>query len=470
RDLTRRQEEILKNMQEDGASDQKSLSESGKRAEALEQLARQKEILTNLVDRATQVSQQAETSEPLLSTQLYDTVRKFSQDSSKGLKEVQDDLLNRGRMTRSLYDRLRESSEPDAAKLEEVASEMLRLGFDPQAQQAAERARRAMEDLKSGVERAAGNILGDDTEALRLAQEELNQLTDQLQREMSQAQGEGAQTNQIGAMAGAPRSGSGTNAVAQRGSNQLAQANSPTQRSAQSEAGDRSGETQSEQLGNSSGSQEESGTPQQSRAASGQEQRAGEESQSAQGRQPGQGQSESASNSNEENGQTQTAQSEREGGQRSPGDRRQGGLRDNRSRASNNAGGGGGNWNWDQVFSNDTWRQYGPLTGENFVPWSDRLREVEEMIEEPGLRNEVAAARERARLMRQEFKRDRKKPDWAVVQLQVMKPLTEVRDRITEELARRESRQAIVPIDRDPVPNRYSDLVRRYYEQLGKEK
>ena len=51
-----------------------------------------------------------------------------------------------------------------------------------------------------------------------------------------------------------------------------------------------------------------------------------------------------------------------------------------------------------------------------------------------------------------------------------MKPLTEVRDRIAEELARRESRQALVPIDRDPVPNRYSDLVRRYYEQLGKEK
>jgi hypothetical protein len=27
-----------------------------------------------------------------------------------------------------------------------------------------------------------------------------------------------------------------------------------------------------------------------------------------------------------------------------------------------------------------------------------------------------------------------------------------------------------VPIDRDPVPSRYSDLVRRYYEQLGKDK
>jgi len=92
------------------------------------------------------------------------------------------------------------------------------------------------------------------------------------------------------------------------------------------------------------------------------------------------------------------------------------------------------------------------------------------MIDIPELRNQVATARERARLMRQEFKRDLKKPDWAVVRLQVMKPLIEVRDRITDELARRRSPDALVPIDRDPVPERYSELVRRYYEELGKDR
>jgi hypothetical protein len=90
------------------------------------------------------------------------------------------------------------------------------------------------------------------------------------------------------------------------------------------------------------------------------------------------------------------------------------------------------------------------------------------MIDDPGLRNQVAVARERARLMRQEYKRDRKKPDWAVVRLQVVNPLAEVRNRIADELARRQSNDALVPIDRDPVPARYSDLVRRYYEELGK--
>ena len=37
------------------------------------------------------------------------------------------------------------------------------------------------------------------------------------------------------------------------------------------------------------------------------------------------------------------------------------------------------------------------------------------------------------------------------------------------ELARHASREAVVPVDRDPVPQRYSDLVSRYYETLGKD-
>jgi hypothetical protein len=111
-----------------------------------------------------------------------------------------------------------------------------------------------------------------------------------------------------------------------------------------------------------------------------------------------------------------------------------------------------------------------PLTGDDFAPWSDRLREVEELVDTPALRTEVARARERARQMRQEFRRNQTKPDWATVRLEVLKPLVEVRGAISEELARRDPRENLVPIDRDPVPGRYSDLVRQYYERLGKEK
>ena len=90
------------------------------------------------------------------------------------------------------------------------------------------------------------------------------------------------------------------------------------------------------------------------------------------------------------------------------------------------------------------------------------------MVDQTDLRNQVATARERARLLRQQFRTDRQKPDWVVVKTQVYNPLVEVRDRIAEELARRESRENLAPLDRDPVPTRYSDLVRRYYEELGK--
>jgi hypothetical protein len=71
--------------------------------------------------------------------------------------------------------------------------------------------------------------------------------------------------------------------------------------------------------------------------------------------------------------------------------------------------------------------------------------------------------------MRQDFRRDLKKPDWAVVRLEVVRPLVEVRQQISEELARREPKGELVPIDRDPVPGRFAELVRRYYEELGKE-
>ena len=39
---------------------------------------------------------------------------------------------------------------------------------------------------------------------------------------------------------------------------------------------------------------------------------------------------------------------------------------------------------------------------------------------------------------------------------------------MAEELARRDSDRAVTPIDRDPVPARFAEMVRRYYEQLGK--
>jgi len=91
------------------------------------------------------------------------------------------------------------------------------------------------------------------------------------------------------------------------------------------------------------------------------------------------------------------------------------------------------------------------------------------MIDTPELRNEVARVRDRARAVRSEFKRHSKEPQWPLVKSQISAPLAEIRNRVAEELARREKSDSLVPIDRDPVPGKYSDLVRRYYEKLGKD-
>ena len=118
------------------------------------------------------------------------------------------------------------------------------------------------------------------------------------------------------------------------------------------------------------------------------------------------------------------------------------------------------------MFDRDD-RQYAPLTGEDFREWSDRLRDVEEMVDDPELRAEAARIRDRARAVRAEFKRHSATPQWDLVQDQIAEPLVQLRERVAEELLRRSSQQAIVPLDRDPVPPQYSEKTRLYYERLG---
>jgi hypothetical protein len=90
-----------------------------------------------------------------------------------------------------------------------------------------------------------------------------------------------------------------------------------------------------------------------------------------------------------------------------------------------NGGGNGGAYNGG-AFNG------GPLLGGYFGPWTERLRDVETLLDSPELRSAVAAAREQARLFRREAVVNHAKPDWAVVQLQILKPLVEVRSRVAE--------------------------------------
>jgi hypothetical protein len=481
RDLARQQEDLLQKMNSEAGSEHKSLSGPDQRSAMLDQLAKQKERLTNLVERATQVSQQAEDAEPLLSRELYDTVRKFTQDSGKSVKEVQNELLQRGLANRSLVDQLKDDSQPDAAKMLDLTSGLLRQDFLPQASETAQRSGADMENFKRGVERAAESVLGDDTEALRLAQQELDKLTEQLQREMAGADSGTNQPAGNGSLSTARREGGEGSQRA--GDRRALAAGSETNALATSE---RDAEQQSQAGGQTGQDSEQANSPSNQRGA--RSQTPGDQPASG-----GEGRQANAADSANGGQQNEQPSGNQAGGgrQSSPGREDAGGItqrrnRDRRSLSSNapdtanggaydTAGGGAGGYAGEnygrgvnRLLDERLAHDFGPLTGEDFVNWSDRLRDVEEMIEQRDLRNEVAAARERARVLRQEFRSDHKKPDWAVVRLQVMQPLAEVRDRIADELARRESREALVPIDRDPVPNRYSDLVRRYYEELGK--
>ena len=101
------------------------------------------------------------------------------------------------------------------------------------------------------------------------------------------------------------------------------------------------------------------------------------------------------------------------------------------------------------------------------MQWSDQIRNVEELIDDPTMRAEVARIREAARSMRADFKRHSKEPQWGLVRMQILEPLSEIQEKLKEEIARRESPESLVPIDRDPVPDKYAELVRRYYERIG---
>lgn len=109
----------------------------------------------------------------------------------------------------------------------------------------------------------------------------------------------------------------------------------------------------------------------------------------------------------------------------------------------------------------------GPLTGEGYGPWTERLRNVEELLSQPELRNEAAKVLDNARSFRADHQRNNLAPQADHLEMRITQPLVELRDRVAEELAKRDSGNPMVPVDRDPVPPAFRDLVKRYYKELG---
>jgi uncharacterized protein YukE len=134
RSLAQNQERIASNLLAQASARRKTLNDSTERREMSSSLDHQKTILTNLFNEMREVSEQAEPTEPLLSKQLYDTLRRTSQD--------------------------------DITKPIDLSSQLIDRGFLPQATEYEKSARQGINDLKNSVEHAAESVLGDDTESL----------------------------------------------------------------------------------------------------------------------------------------------------------------------------------------------------------------------------------------------------------------------------------------------------------------
>ena len=488
RDLEKKHEEIAEKLDEVEQPARRALSDEGPAQQALEELAKERAALTNLLANIRNVTEQSEAAEPLLSRQLYEALRKTSQ------------------------------ANPEKALAE--AQRAMEQNYLPRARQAHDQLDPTIKELKESVERAAENVLGNEADSLRFAENELRDLADRVQREIERglagtggsstnrgtngavalAQGRG-NTNALSSMldaASTNRTGSGraNNREGQNGESQTP--GDRSQQSSNSQSGQQSEQQGSQQpsSGQTSGSQPGQGQRGQGEPGEQQGQRPGE-GQQGEGQQPGQGQQGQAQQSQEQ-GQPQDGQQpgqqpgqgrgQGQGqGEGQPSENQQGqqalAQGQSQQRAQNpaeNPGGGGGGP--DSPTFMDRLRQgrnanrsgagagiEGPMTGREFTAWSDRLRDVEEILQTPGLRLDVARVREQARLWRAEQKRHSGEPQWNLLEEQVINPLRIVQSRVAEELARLGPREAVVPVDRDPVPQKYSDLVSRYYERLGSE-
>jgi hypothetical protein len=108
------------------------------------------------------------------------------------------------------------------------------------------------------------------------------------------------------------------------------------------------------------------------------------------------------------------------------------------------------------------------MMGEDYAQWSDRLRDIEELVRDPEWKAEAARIREAAREFRMEYKRHAKEPQWDLVKELISDPLKDLQKKVREELLRKTAKQnELVPLDRDPVPERFQRKLDRYFEELG---
>jgi hypothetical protein len=460
RRLSQDQQKLTEQLESGTQTERHSLRDSGERKQVREGLEQQEKRLDQLLEQMRRTVQDAEESEPLLAKELYDTVRKA------GEQKISDAL--------------------------KVSQQLVDLGVSEDATKASRHAGQGLEQVREGVERAARSVLGDETAALKRAQSELEDLGDELDREIAQATGNEPANRNRNALRPSPGQGrdalDGPNRQQQQGQDSPGegrqgqdqqkgqQGESRQPRGGPREKGQRPGQEKGRQgqgqpqPGEQQDQQDgQQGGGDQQNQQGGQGRQGGGDQQDQQGQQGGQGQQDGQpGRRGEQQGQQGQGPRRLRGANPGGGEQRQEGENGPREQQGGGQGGGrdrqaGG----DRMAGGMPAGPGGPIRGEGFRQWTDRMRDVEELLDDPEMRAEAARLRDRVRGEREDYKRHSKEPDWKKLRDLVAEPMNELRNRIAEEVRRRESPDALVPIDRDPVPPQFAEGVRRYYERLG---
>ncbi len=320
-------------------------------------------------------------------------------------------------LSRKLYDTFRQASTADTDKALDTTGELLRRNFLPQAQQIERHAGAGIDQLRQGVEEAARSVLGDEAESLRLARQQLDELIKQAGGQNQRTEDGRQRTEGRGQQAQDARQGrQGEDQRTQDGTEQAQDNASANQQSARS------------------GQAPQGGSP-----------RDGSRPQDAEGQR---GRADAGDRRVDQPGRGGNRPADR---QDRSGDR----LALDANPESETADGWGGTG------------PRGPFTDQRYRQWSDRLRDVQEMLPQQDLRDQMARIWDSVRTIRADSQRHGKEPQWGLVRNQVINPLVELRQRISDRLAQLQSDKAMVAIDRDPVPDRFTELVRTYFENLG---
>ncbi|MEL7497544.1 MAG: hypothetical protein AAFN77_08035 [Planctomycetota bacterium] len=422
-----------------------------------DELRKQQAAVEELRQKMRETIEESEDVEPLLAESLYETYRNS------------------------------ETNRPDVAL--ETSRRSLARGWMDDAIEQSEQAEQGIAQLREGIEEAAEQVLGDETEALKAAEESLEQLNDAIRSELDSNGGDEQKSS------AEPNQQKGANPSESNGSTQ-SENNDPNSSPNESNSNEPSDsqnpngapndmqqpaedqDQQESQSGNGTpsgrqGDQEASDPQQQSPQASGNnnpDQPSGESSDDQKNQppnassQPGNGQGGSSeepdSQSNQASNRDQMNDLMEQLGGQTPTTEPTGQPQNNNDNSAQNIG--------SSRTLNAGNQRMKPISGDDFKKWYDELRDVEEMLDDPDLRAEASRIREQAREIRKEFKqRHSAEPNWDLVQMKIAKPLQELQQKVADEILRRTSKDARVPINREPVPVQYEDAVRQYYQRLG---